>query len=435
MHDLGGNRLRLLWSDLLGLERGKYLYGKKAEAGHANFALTTFATTHDRTILPIPGLAYDVGLPDMQAQLDAASLRPGWEKDTLVGVADLFRNGQPLALDPRHVLREACAPWIADGLVPQLAFEFEFYLLKPDPRGGVLPLDAPGSRVYGTGAAVDPEGVLDEIVARAAACSFPVEAWCGEFDDSQFEINLGHRDAVAAADDAFLLRCLVRECAARRGYHATFLGKPIAERAGSGLHVNLSFRTPEAANALFDPAASDGLATLAHRCTAGMLSHHVGLAALCAPTVNAYKRLRPGMMNGYWANWGYDDRTVAVRIPTDRGAGTRLEHRMADAAANPYLVAAALLCAARLGVEQGLTPPPPQALGAPPDTSSAIPASLCEAVDAFAADAGLCRALGPELVRAFTMLKSAEWERYRAAVAEPGQAPSGWELAYYLPFH
>jgi glutamine synthetase len=431
---IAGKRLRLLWSDLLGLERGKYLYGKKAEAGHSNFAVTTFATTLHKAILPIPGLAYDVGLPDMQARCDFTSLRESWEKDTLVGVGDLFHNQRPLAIDPRQILRQACSPWIEKGLHPQLAFEFEFYLLRPDGHGRFAPLDAPGSRVYGTGTAVDPELIVDSIVATAVECGFPVEAWCSEFDDSQFEVNLGYRDAVAAADDAFLFRNLIRELSLRRGLRATFLGKPFVDRAGSGLHVNLSFRAADGDNALCDPSTEDGLSALAHRCIGGMLAHHQGLAAVLAPNVNAYKRLRPDMMNGYWANWGYDDRTVAVRISPERGPSTRLEHRTADGAANPYLVAAALLHAARFGVEREIAPPAHQPLGQAPKGAVSIPASLHDAIEAFAADGALCAALGPEFVRTFTMMKRAEWGRYLEAVAEPSAKPSDWELSYYLPF-
>src|SRR5207244_3503986 len=111
-----------------------------------------------REILPIPGIQFDVGLHDVDAHLDATSLRPGWEPDTLVGIADLSYHGTPMAIDPRQVLRAACAPWQAMGLEPQMAFELEFYLLEPDDGGGWRPVSLPGHRVYGTGTAIDPTG-------------------------------------------------------------------------------------------------------------------------------------------------------------------------------------------------------------------------------------------------------------------------------------
>jgi glutamine synthetase len=202
------------------------------------------------------------------------------------------------------------------------------------------------------------------------------------------------------------------------------------------LHVNLSFRREDGSNALHDPNDPQGLSRLARQSTAGILAHHEGIAAICAPHVNAYKRLQPDMLNGYWANWGHDDRTVAVRIPGARGAATRLEQRTSDAAANPYLAAAAILHAARLGVEHELELPPEQGKGEAPNTPVRIPDTFDAALDAMAADAELCDALGPELVEAFTILKRAEWERYCKAVEDPSTTDvTSWELDYYLPFY
>ena len=154
--ETNGTRLRLLWSDIHGIERGKYLYGNWSERGRANFCLATFPLTFDREILPIEGLAFDVGLPDLEATIEPDSLRTGWEPKTTVGIGRLSRQDGPLAVDPRHLLEQAVASWIARGLTPQIAFEFEFYLLRPGGDDGWLPLSTPGSRVYGTGMAVDP---------------------------------------------------------------------------------------------------------------------------------------------------------------------------------------------------------------------------------------------------------------------------------------
>jgi glutamine synthetase len=202
------------------------------------------------------------------------------------------------------------------------------------------------------------------------------------------------------------------------------------------LHVNLSFRRPDGSNAFHDPNDPEGLSDLARRCIAGLLAHHEGMAALLAPHVNAYKRLQPDMLNGYWANWGHDDRSVTVRVPPARGAGTRLEQRTADAAANPYLAAATILHAARLGVEHDMELPPPQPPGEDPNTEVRIPPNLDAALDALAADKELVGALGSELVDAFTILKRAEWERYVASGVDPSTTDvTKWEIDYYLPFH
>jgi glutamine synthetase len=432
--ETNGKRLRLLYSDVNGIERGKYLLGDWG-GGVAAFCIGVYPLTHDREILPIPGIQFDVGLHDIDAHLDATSLRPGWEPDTVVGIADLSYHGTPMAIDPRHVLRAACAPWQAMGLEPQMAFELEFYLLEPDDGGGWRPVSLPGHRVYGTGTAIDPTGTVNDMVRAALACGLYVESWGSEYDPAAYEVNIRYKDAVPAADESFLFRLLVHEVAVRHGKLATFLGRPLGDRGGSGLHVNFSFRAEDGSNAFHDPHDPEGISTLTRRCIAGLMAHHQGISAILAPHVNAYKRLQPDMLNGYWATWGFDDRSVSVRVPPARGAGTRLEQRTSDAAANPYLAAAAILHAARLGVEQELELPPPQPTGQTPNSTIHVPDTLDEALKALEADPEICGALGDELITAFTALKRAEWERYVRSGVDPSTTDvTPWELEYYLPF-
>ena len=433
--DTAGKRLRLLYADILGLERGKYLFGEPAAQGTAAFCIGVYPLTTDREILPIPGLQFDVGLPDVEAHLDRDTLRHGWEPNTVVGIGDLAFRGAPCAVDPRHVLREATEAWRAEGLEPQVAFEPEFYLCEPDDSDGWVPVPLPSHRVYGTGAAIDPSGCVNDMVEATQTCGFPLESWGSEFDESAYEVNIRYRDVISAADECFLFRLIAREVAARHGKLATFIGRPFNERGGSGLHLNVSFRRDDGSNAFHDPNDPEGLSDLARRCIAGLLEHHTGTAAIFAPSVNAYKRLQPDMLNGYWANWGHDDRTVTVRVPPARGEATRLEQRTSDGAANPYLAAAALLHAARDGVERELPLPPAQPVGEAPITAVRIPANLHLALHSLEADTFLCEALGGDLVAAFTALKRAEWERYVAAVDDPDTTDvTDWERAYYLPF-
>ncbi len=435
--DTKGQRLRLLYSDVHGLERGKYLLGDWA-GGSCAFCIGVYPLTHDREILPIPGMQFDVGLHDVEAHLDATSLRQGWEQDTVIGIADLSLHGEPVSIDPREVLRRAVAPWREMGLEPQVAFELEFYLCEPDADAvaGWHPIPLPAHRVYGTGVAIDPDGTVDEIVRTAVASGFPVETWGSEYDPAAFEINIRYGDAIPSADESFAFRLLVKEVAHRRGKLATFMGRPFGDRGGSGLHVNFSFRREDGSNALHDPNDPDGISEVARRSIAGVLAHHEGMAAILAPHVNAYKRLQPDMLNGYWATWGHDDRSVAVRVPPARGAGTRLEQRTSDAAANPYLAAAAILHAARFGVEHDLLLQPAQPTGEGPNSDVRIPANLEAALAAFRADTELCEALGDWLVTTFTMLKRAEWDRYVKNVDDPSTTDvTPWELEYYLPYY
>ena len=152
---------------LLGVERGKYLFGDVADAGHSAFCIGVFPLTTDKEILDISRQQFDVGLPDVEVFIDRDTLRPGWEEDTIVGIADVKREGEPLEVDPRQVLRTAVEPWRAMGLEPMFAFESEFYLLEPGADGSWQPVDLPSHRVYGTGTSVDPSGTVDAMVAAA----------------------------------------------------------------------------------------------------------------------------------------------------------------------------------------------------------------------------------------------------------------------------
>ena len=421
-------RIRVLFPDHLGLARGKYI--PAAHGGdHVNHCIGTFALNFDRTMTPAPGSKMLEGLPDCTARFSPENVRPGWEPGTGVVVADLEFRGEPLAIAPRHVLRRAVSDWEARGCRPRVGIELEAYVMQPDGRGGWQPWNTPGAFVYGTGPTVDPVGLFDEIMETAERCGLPIESINSEYDAPQFELTLVCDDALRSVDNIFLFKVMAREVAAKHDLLLTFMGKPIAGRSGSGLHVNFSFLDADGGNRIADPQATDGLSCLARQCIAGLIAHHAAMAALCVPTVNGYKRLRPGQLAGYWANWGYDHRGATVRVPEGRGDGARLEHRMSDGAANPYLATAAVLQAARLGVEHGLPAPAPEEQDCleHQSTDQHVPGDLGSALDAFEADQPLVDAVGKELSALFLCIKRAEWEKFTAAVTD-------WELNYYLPF-
>ena len=425
MTDHAYRRIRALWPDHLGLARGKLLLPGAAETGHC---LATFALGFDREMDPYPNSGLLDGLPDMRAVFDPAAVRPGWSDGTGVVVADLEQHGKPLERSSRRILKRAIAEHEADGRSPVVGIELEAFLLQPDGEGGFRPVHTPGSHVYGSGPLMDPGGVMEAVLDAADRCGIVLESFHSEYDDGQFELTLGKNDALAAADEAFLFKLLAREVAAERGYHLTFIGKPFSDRGGSGLHVNLSLEE-DGKNVFGDPGGEGGLSQLAWSAVAGLLHHHRGLAGAVAPTVNAYRRLRPGQMSGYWANWGHDHRGCAVRIPLERGAGSRVEHRLADGACGPHLGVAATLLAARLGIQAGMTPPPEE-------KGDCLEASECQvtvaddlgrALDDLEHDAGLVEAFGEEFVRMHATVKRREWERFRAHTTD-------WEKREYIPY-
>ncbi len=449
------DRLRLLWPDHLGLARGKYLPARLAHKGTSH-CVTSFALGYDRSMVPAPGAYLLEGLPDLQVSFRESDVRQGWDDEaTNVAVGDVFFEGEPHPVSSRHALHRAIAEWESLGYTPKVGIELEAYVFS----GGLenpTPYVTPSSMVYGTGVGSDPAGVITQIVRRAEESGIPMESVNAEFDEGQFELTLEYRDAMAAADDAFLFRILAREIVqtARDRFgnpvnlDITFLGKPFVDISGSGIHVNFSLRDSEDSNAVLDVSAPHSISELGRGCLGGLIEHHRGMTALCAPTVNAYRRLGPAQLNGYWANWGVEHRCAGNRVPRTTGEAMRIESRIGDGAANIHTLVATVLQAARIGFVGGLD------CGEPltgdgfeeVDTDVHSAHSLSEALDDLEADEVLREAVGTTLCENFIVNKRAEWDRYVAALEseEPGESPTAtddnsnitpWELNEYLPYH
>ncbi len=436
---MGNRRVRVMWSDLNGLSHGRYVPdGRFGHVGH--HAVTTLTMGIDRDILPVTGYGADVGFRDLTTVPVVESRRVGWEVDTDVAIAALQFDDEPLALCPRAALDRAVEAWRSLGFEPQLGFEMEFYVMQPDDGpGGWRVYDNPSHRVYGVGAGGDCGGLMFDLFDAAEAANLDVEGVLAEFHPGQIEMNLHYGPALDAADRAFLFKEMSREVAGARGLKVTYLGRPDPQLVGSGLHVNVSFDPVDGGpNALADPEDPVGLSTLARQCMGGLLCHHEALCALSAPLINSYKRLMPGVLAGYWCNWGLDNRISTYRVPNERGEATRIENRMPCASASPYLAAAVTLNAMLLGVADGMDCGEPQVGDADsaPNTDRHIPLTLPDAVAALEADTVLVDAMGPELVNAFTILRRAELERWAAAgeTWDP-QTVTAWELETYLPFY
>ena len=432
-------RVRVMFPDHLGLARGKYLPQHLAPAGTGH-CTALYGLGYDRSMIPAPGSYLLDGLIDFHATMDQSTVRPGWEDDiTAVAIAELSLDGEPYPYSARHVLRDVIAAWAELGYKVQVGVELEAYLLEPDGDGGWRRYVNPRAMVYGTGLGNDPTGVIDEIMRMATKCGFRSESINAEFDESQYELTLEYGDALEVADDIFLFRVMAREIALARGMDLTFLGKPFAELSGSGVHYNISFLDADGNNALADESSDDGLSTVAKQAIAGLCAHHQAMAAIAAPTVNAYRRLQPAQLSGYWANWGWDHRCVATRIPPARGAGTRIESRVADGAVNIHTGMAAVLTAARLGVVNQMTPPPAETGDGfeEVNTEVCVASNLNEALDHLGADAKFSAALSQDLVDNFIENKRAEWGRFIEAEGsfDGSQPPTAWELNEYMMYH
>ncbi len=432
-------RYRILWPDQFGLARGKYLPMAAARQG-TSFSTAVFMQGYDQNLYNVEIAARADGLPDVSAHVPLDEARPGWEPDTGVVIADLFYGHEPYPIAPRQALKDAVAVWHQQEVRPMVGLAVTGYVMQTGEKGQWVPIETPSAYLYGTGALIDPSGLLYDIMSMAEGSGIDLQSVSADLDRAQFEIALPVADPVRTVDNLFLVRELARELASERDLRITFLPKPIADRAGNSMHVNLSFIDGAGENLFFDSQAPDGLSSLARTSMGGILRHHEALTAFCAPTVNSYKRLRPGEILGLKPRWGYDHRFATIRVPPAREAKTRLQHRLADGSANPYLVVAALLQAARLGEKSRTNPG--KSLNDydddEPDDGRSAPSNLQEAIEALQADGELVSSMGPRLVDNFCGLKTIEWNTF--VDAEPRWADkidefSEWEAAHYLPFH
>ena len=215
----------------------------------------------------------------------------------------------------------------------------------------------------------------------------------------------------------------------RHGYLATFIARPDngAETNTCGYHLHQALYAAAGANAFWDPTDRDGIAPALRQYVAGQLAHAPALVACASPTVSGYLRYLPGTFAPVTANWGLDDRGALVRVMRDRGQDTRIENRLGEAAANPYLLLASQLAAGLDGVRRRAAPPPPLGRdhgGAAPPAAPPLPRDVPEAAAALRADVLLVDWLGPDLIRAYTGAMMSAWRRYRAWVGD-------WEVAEY----
>jgi glutamine synthetase len=426
--------VRILWSDLHGVARGKDVTtAELPRAVEHGVAFCQALMVTDLSAVPIESVdSSGSGWPDAIARPDLASVRyPDYVSGVAIMLADIDQSHStggarpgPLPFSPREILRREVAALDGHGLVPVMAPELEFYLCRPTPQGWRPYLDR-DTGAYLVGVANDPEDILATLIRRCVALDLGVLAGNHEFSAGQFEINHMHSGAVDAADRAFLFKHAVKEIAAQRGLRATFMGMPFDGLSGSGTHVHVSLTGTDGRNAFAVDSPTVSLSALGQHFLAGLLAHGTALTAILNPTVNAFTRLAgagDGLAPSH-INWGLDNRTAFVRVPPEDGPSTRLELRVGDAAANPYLAFAAILAAGRDGIERSLPLADPLAPGAP-RTGTRLPRSLADALAALEHDTELSQALGEQFVRVFAALKRQEIAHFERAVTD-------WEFNHY----
>lgn len=433
--EAGIDVLRVIYADIIGTVRSKDLLVSqldKISHGGPAFCQGVWVTTTQGGVLDGGDVLSD-GLEDFITQIVPESWRAlPWEPGVAYVVAGANNPDMtPNEFAPRTLLERIMREYAALGLTPVVGPELEFYIADRNDDGTFRrALTQPG-RVYTSGATVDPKGTFLHLLRMLDQLKIGVFAGNHEFSPSQYEINIWHGEALDACDRIFMLKAGVKDLIARLGQAATFSGKPWGDEGGSGFHLHVSLVDADGENLMHDGRE---LSILAQRMIAGIVAHARALTALCNPTINAFKRLGPDTLAPYRANWGYDNRSAMLRVPPERGGGTRLEMRLADGAANPYLMTAAILAAGLDGIRRELDAPPPAVGYSYEDESQTVlPMSLAEALDALRADTALIEILGGSLVDVFEVMKRDEIERYTASVDDPATRDvTAWEVKEYF---
>ena len=337
-------------------------------------------------------------------------------------------DGGPIDLDPRHVLARVVDRFAADGLTPVVACELEFFLLdvKRDAAGRVQLARWPvsGARPsthdqYSLEEMADAMPFLRELWKACDALGVPLEGAISEYAPGQLEITLKHHaDALRAADDAVLYKRAARGCALRHGCEATFMAKPFAEHAGSGMHMHVSVNDADGKN-IFASDALDGAPALKHA-VGGMKTLLADSMAILAPNANSYRRFKANSYAPVAPVWGVNNRTCAFRVPAGAAPTRHIEHRVAGADAHPALALAVVLAGVHHGLTQKLDPGPPVAGDGYEAAKSGdrIPTNWFAAVDRFAESALLKDYLGDRFVSTYATVKRTEQERYQSVIAD-----------------
>ena len=427
--------LRVMYSDVLGIPRSKDILVSQLDKACHNgpaFSQGVWTTTTGGEFHEANGIAND-GLQDFFTQIVPSTISPlAWEPGVAYVIGDAFNpDGKPNMMSPRSVLQKVIERYQSLGLHPVVGPELEFYISTKDENGNFKRSLSQTGRVYMTGTLVDPDGDFLHLMRMLDSLNIGAFAGNHEFSPSQYEVNLWHSEALDAADRTFFFKSAVKDIIAKRGKHATFLGKPWSDEGGSGFHLHFSVTDADGINKMHDGRGN--LSPAAKMLIAGIVKHANALTAFTNPTINSFKRLGPDTLAPYRSNWGYDNRSCMVRVPPERGQGTRLEIRVGDGAANPYLVIAAILAAGLDGIVNEMECPP-DAVGMAYDNEDAeiLPESFTQSLDALEADDDLRTQLSEELVNVFMVLKRDEIARYEAAVEDPStREVTDWEITEY----
>ncbi len=431
------DEVEILVPDMAGIARGKILPAPRFLEGMARRNLRIPEGVFIQTVTgdyPDEGLVTSAAVKDVYLVPDATTIRmvPWYPEPTAQIICDAFHfDGQPVDISARNVLMRVLELYEKRKWRLEVAPELEFFLVdvNTDPDIPLIPpVGRSGRREtsrqsYGVDAVNEFDPLFEDVYDFCEAQNIRIDTLTHESGAAQMEMNFNHGDPLELADQAFLFKRTVREAGLRHKVYATFMAKPMQYEPGSSMHIHQSVCDAVSGRNLF--ANKNGKdSKLFHSHIAGLQKHLPSVMPLIAPNVNSYRRLTRDSDAPINTHWGYDNRTVGLRIPHSTADARRVENRLAGADANPYLALAASLACGYLGMVEKLEPRPPVE-GSAHRLAHTLPRTLYDALGRFNANRSIKQILGEKFVQAVTLVKETELDAYQQVI-------SSWEREHLL---
>lgn len=367
-------------------------------------------------------------------QLDTLCRAPWLKKPTATVICHpVDDNGDAVTFAPRQILQHVLDLYAAEGWKPVVAPEFEFFLIdrqedmkeKVRPPKGKSGTRSGPNNTYSIDALHEFDDFFDEVRECCEAQSVPVDTLIHEAGPAQFEVNVNHGDPMKVADQSYYFKRLLHQVAIKHGMFATFMAKPYPENYGSAMHLHQSVVDSKTGKNVFaNDDDSDSELLLSH--IAGLQKYIPSLMPLLAPYANSYKRFGTGLSSPTNLEWGQENRSVGLRVPSGGPAARRVENRIAGSDVNPYLVIAASLAAGYMGMMEKLKPSNPKEGNAYDNEKRILPNNLQTAIQNMENCKELEKVFNKIFLTTFAQIKRHELEDYSNV------SSSSWETQYLL---
>jgi len=408
--------------DMAGAARGKLLPADKCGTSEIKMPEAIFGQTISGDYVDNKANVED---RDMVIVPEVDTLRPvPWLKEPTASVFVDYvgKDGGTIDAAPRQVLRNVLALYEAKGWVPAVAPEVEFYLINPhadanaevEPPQGRLGRTETSRQPFGIDQMNDFDPFINDVYSFCEEQGIRIDALSQEMGPAQLEINFLHGDPLTLADHVFLFKRTVREAAIQHQMHATFLAKPMAEEAGSALHIHQSIVEAEGGNNIFSTKSGKS-SKLFSSYIGGLQKYMPDALLIFAPYVNSYRRFLNSWSSPINLAWAVDNRTVGLRVPDSGPEARRVENRLAGSDVNPYLAIAATLACGYLGIEEGLKAGDPIE-GSAYDIPFSLHPHIYASIDAMKNSDAMRKTLGDEFVTLYCALKENEYREFQSII-------------------